>query len=87
MALNCRSSGERSITLALFIMSANTAGIVGSQVFQEGDRPLYRTGWSVIVALISVGLFFSIWANVQYRFLNRRLRLKGELTEESKYRY
>lgn len=84
MALNARSAGERSITLAIFIMSANCSGIVGSQLFQQSDRPLYRTGWTVIVALASLALFSTIVANIQYWFLNRRLRRNGA---EQKYHY
>lgn len=87
MALNARTAGERSITLAIFIMSANCSGIVGSQLFQQDDKPLYRVGWTVIVALVSLALFFTIWANVQYRLLNRRLGSRGLLNEKTRYRY
>lgn len=34
MALNARSTGERSITMAILIMAANAGGIMGSQFFQ-----------------------------------------------------
>ncbi len=78
MALNARSAGERSITMAIFIMSANCSGIIGSQLFQAKDKPLYRTGWTVIVSIISVALFFTILANFQYWYLNRRLRRAGK---------
>ncbi|KKA18973.1 hypothetical protein T310_7059 [Rasamsonia emersonii CBS 393.64] len=71
MALNARTAGERSITLAIFIMAANSSGIVGSQLFQASDAPLYRVGWTTIIALASVALFFSVFAVVQYWVLNR----------------
>ncbi|OJD28788.1 alternative sulfate transporter [Diplodia corticola] len=71
LALNARSAGERSITMALFIMAANAAGIVGGQLFQASDKPLYQTGWTVIVALTSIGLVFTILSNLQYWWLNR----------------
>ncbi|KAF4121859.1 Major Facilitator Superfamily [Geosmithia morbida] len=87
MALNARSSGERSITLAMFIMSANCSGIIGSQLFQEADGPLYRIGWSAIVGLVSLSLFLSLWANLQYWVLNWRLARNGKLTEVTRYRY
>lgn len=77
MAMNARSAGERSITLAIFIMSANTSGIVGSQLFQAKDGPLYPVGWSIIVALASVALFMTVVANVQYWLLNRKVRGEG----------
>ncbi|KAK7519667.1 alternative sulfate transporter [Phyllosticta citriasiana] len=73
MALNTRSAGERSITMALFIMAANASGIIGSQLFQSSDGPNYVKGWTAIVALTSVGLFFAIWTNVQYWWLNRKI--------------
>ena len=75
--MNARSAGERSITLAIFIMSANTSGIIGSQLFQAKDGPLYPVGWSAIVGLASTALFMTVVANAQYRLLNRRLKRKG----------
>jgi hypothetical protein len=78
MALNTDTSGERSITMAVLIMSANTSGIVGSQIFQQEDRPLYRTGWSIILALATFALMMSVVANLQYRALNRRGKTKQD---------
>ncbi|KAK1770208.1 major facilitator superfamily domain-containing protein [Phialemonium atrogriseum] len=72
LALNARTAGERSITMAIFIMAANTSGIVGSQLFQQEDAPLYRTGWTIITVLVSVSLLASLVSNIQYRLLNRR---------------
>ncbi|KAL1622434.1 hypothetical protein SLS54_004999 [Diplodia seriata] len=96
LALNARSAGERSITMALFIMAANAAGIVGGQLFQASDKPLYKTGWTVIVALTSVGLVFTVLANLQYWWLNRGIvrrerqsAMAGEgiMSEEAVHRY
>ena len=77
MALNAPTLGERSITMAILIMSANTSGIIGSQLFQEGDGPLYPIGWTNIVLLVSVALMAMVAANGQYWFLNKRLVRKG----------
>lgn len=86
MALNARSAGERSITLAVFIMSANTSDIIGSQLFQTKDAPLYRVGWTVIVALVSLAVASAIVANIQYWVLNHRLRRRGIEDKEELYR-
>jgi len=83
MALNAKTAGERSITMAIFVMSANIAGIIGSQLFQAEDAPLYRKGWTAILALVSVALLMSILANVQYWLLNRAQKKEGE----TKYHY
>lgn len=80
MALNAPTAGERSITMAILIMSANSAGIIGSQLFQAGDAPLYLVGWTMIVLLVSFGLVAMISANLQYWILNRRL-VKAGLTK------
>lgn len=77
LALNAGSPGERSIRMAMFIMSANTSGIVGSQLFQAKDAPLYHTGWRVIVALISLGVVFAIFNIVQYWISNKRIDAKN----------
>jgi hypothetical protein len=77
MALNARSAGERSITMAILIMSANSAGIIGSQFFQASDAPLYENGWTMIVSLVSLSLFCMVLANLQYWWLNRRLAKQG----------
>ena len=83
MSLNAKSAGERSVTLAVFIMSANTAGIIGSQLFRSQDAPLYRGGWTAILSLVSVSLVMSIAANVQYYMLNEKHRAVGERAEYS----
>ncbi|KAK3694525.1 major facilitator superfamily domain-containing protein [Podospora appendiculata] len=78
IALNARSAGQRSITMAVFIMAANLAGVIGGQMFQAEDAPLYKTGWAAIVGLVAVGLLSAIVANLQYVFLNRRQAKDGE---------
>lgn len=59
--------------MAVFIMSANCSGIVGSQLFQAKDAPKYRTGWTVIVCLVSAGTAFATFNIVQYWISNKRI--------------
>ncbi|KAH7008519.1 major facilitator superfamily domain-containing protein [Ilyonectria destructans] len=78
VALNSGSPGERSLTMAIMIMSANTGGIIGSQLFQAKDGPLYPVGWSVILGLVTLGVICSFLANLQYFALNgRKFTRKG----------
>ncbi|PNH53602.1 hypothetical protein VD0003_g3851 [Verticillium dahliae] len=78
LALNAKTAGERSITMALHIMAANCSGIIGKQLFRSEDAPLYRTGFSVIAGLSAAAFVLSIVANVQYYFLNgQQLRKTG----------
>ncbi|EQB56921.1 putative transporter [Colletotrichum gloeosporioides] len=72
VSMNAKSAGERSITMAILIMAANCSGIVGKQLFREGDGPKYRQGWTVITGLVTAAVVCGIWANVQYYILNKR---------------
>lgn len=73
LSMNSRSPAERSVTMAVFVMAANCGGIIGGQLFQAGDAPHYKTGWTAIVCLLSVSIAANIFANVQYRVANRKL--------------
>jgi hypothetical protein len=83
VSLNARTAGERSVTMAVFIMGANISGIIGGQLFQAEDAPLYRTGWTVSVALVSAGFLLAGLANLQYWLLNRFQKRQGD----AKYKY
>ncbi|KAF2815415.1 MFS general substrate transporter [Mytilinidion resinicola] len=73
VALNAKTPGERSIRMAMMIMGANAGGIIGSQLFQSSDAPLYHTGWAAIAGIICFGVLMAIVCNVQYWVLNRRI--------------
>jgi hypothetical protein len=84
LAVNIRNPAERSITLALLIMTVNTAGLAGAQIFQAHDAPLYMTGFTVIMTLASIAFAFGIAANVQYMWLNKKLGKKEEVDNEAR---
>lgn len=52
----CRNPEERSLAMAMIIMSANIGAIYGAQLFQEHDKPLYKTGFSVNIGLLTLAL-------------------------------
>jgi len=79
LALNAKSAGERSIRMAMLIMAANAAGIIGGQTFQAKDKPKYHTGWGVIVTLNTLAVVFIVVANLQYRWLNKRIERSGAM--------
>ena len=77
--------GERSITLALMIMSANIACIIGSQIFQGYDAPNYPNGWTGITVLVSTAIVIARYTNIQYWVLNKRMKKEGSYTETTRY--
>jgi len=44
LQLNCKSLGERSISIAMWVMFAISGLMVGTQLFQGNDAPFYNNG-------------------------------------------
>ncbi|KAK7995589.1 hypothetical protein PG990_014362 [Apiospora arundinis] len=73
VALTSRNAGTvrtRTIGSAIYNMCVQAGNIIGSNIYREEDRPLYRTGNKVLLGLVSfnivwaVGMkFFYIWRN------------------------
>jgi hypothetical protein len=61
MSLNARNSEERAVAMAMIIMAANMAGIYANQLFRADDKPRYRRGLSVNVALLVGALGFAVF--------------------------
>lgn len=53
LARHASSSFDISIRMALFIMAANTSGIVGSQLIQPEDAPRHVRGWILMSAMVA----------------------------------
>ncbi|PKS08198.1 hypothetical protein jhhlp_005474 [Lomentospora prolificans] len=78
LSLNTQTAGERSITMAIHIMAANSSSLVGKQIFRSEDSPVYRRAWLQIVCLSSAAVIFSVLANLQYYLGNgRKLHRSG----------
>lgn len=60
LSLACNDSEQRALAMAGVIMGANIAGIYGAQIFRRDDRPLYRRGFSVAIAVLAAGLVMAI---------------------------
>ncbi|KAI1853753.1 hypothetical protein JX266_001737 [Neoarthrinium moseri] len=77
LSVNCRRPQERSIAMAMVVMSANAAGIAGSQIFRTEDAPQYRKGFTVCLALSAVVVVQIIVQSVWYFLSNKRLEKVG----------
>uniref|UniRef100_A0A8H7KAL2 Major facilitator superfamily (MFS) profile domain-containing protein n=1 Tax=Bionectria ochroleuca TaxID=29856 RepID=A0A8H7KAL2_BIOOC len=74
MSLACRDSEERSLAMAMIIMSANIGAIYGAQIFQEDDKPLYRRAFAVNIGLLAFALLLAIVRFGHERYRSRRSR-------------
>jgi hypothetical protein len=54
-------------------MGANIAGIYGAQIFRQDDKPRYRRGFGVNIAVLAVGLTLAIVRYVDDKIRRRRL--------------
>ncbi|KAH6633831.1 major facilitator superfamily domain-containing protein [Chaetomium sp. MPI-SDFR-AT-0129] len=60
MSLTCEDSEVRALAMAMVIMGANIAGIYGAQIFREEDKPFYRRGFTINIAVLASGLALGI---------------------------
>lgn len=73
LSINSRSAHYRSIGLALVVMGSNLGGLVGPQLFQPSDAPLYTKGFIGIMALYSGAILLSFAIMAVYVRDNRAL--------------
>ncbi|OTB04734.1 hypothetical protein M426DRAFT_261698 [Hypoxylon sp. CI-4A] len=78
LSVNCQSPQERSIAMAMIIMGANAGGIAGSQVFRTQDAPLYRTAFTVCLALSALVTVEIIGQMTWYLFSNKKIDKQGD---------
>ncbi|RSM17458.1 hypothetical protein CDV31_003707 [Fusarium ambrosium] len=71
--LNCREAGERSIAIAMWVMSAISGLMVGTQYFQASDTPFYQTGLRTMIIMVSLGIVFASIQMVVYVVHNKRV--------------
>lgn len=63
-------------------MGANIAGIYGAQIFRSDDKPLYRRGFSVALAVLSVGLVLAVGRYID-TLIHRRRKRQAVESEDS----
>ncbi|PVI00306.1 MFS general substrate transporter [Periconia macrospinosa] len=76
--LNCKEPGERSVAIAMWVMSAISGLMVGTQYFRGGDAPFYRRGLRTMVCMVSVGILLAAVQWGVYVWYNRRVEKRRE---------
>jgi hypothetical protein len=69
--LNCRDPRERSISIAMWVMSAISGLMVGTQYYRADDLPFYNKGLRIQIIMVAVGMFFAIVQELVYVLYNR----------------
>ncbi|KAJ9292420.1 hypothetical protein DTO271G3_8794 [Paecilomyces variotii] len=75
--LNCTDTREKSIDIAMWVMSAILGLMAGTQIFRKDDGPFYPTGLAIMIALVAFGLVMAAVQEDIYLALNHGTRSKG----------
>ncbi|KFZ16517.1 hypothetical protein V502_05059 [Pseudogymnoascus sp. VKM F-4520 (FW-2644)] len=84
LQLNCHDPAERSISIALWVMSAISGLMYGTQFFQEKDLPLYSRGLEIMIGVSVAGLVLAGVQILIYTAYNRKtkeLKERGLIVE------
>jgi MFS family permease len=71
--LNCKEAGERSISIAMWVMSAISGLMVGTQYYRADDVPFYSKGLRIQIIMVAIGMLFAILQEAVYIFHNRKV--------------
>ncbi|KAK8235799.1 inner membrane transporter yfaV [Phyllosticta capitalensis] len=71
--LNCREPGERSISIAMWVMLSISGLMVGTQYYRGDDTPFYHNGLRTQIIMVALGMAFAILQVVIYFVHNRRV--------------
>jgi MFS family permease len=78
--LNCKEAGERSISIAMWVMSAISGLMVGTQYYRGEDAPFYSKGLRIQIIMVAIGMVFAIGQEAVYLIYNRRALEKWKVT-------
>ncbi|KXT13338.1 hypothetical protein AC579_6037 [Pseudocercospora musae] len=91
VAITSRNAGTvrtRTVASALYNMAVQTSSIVSSQIYREGDKPLYRTGNAALIGICCYNILLFAGTKVFYVTVNsRRDRIWKAMSEEEKEEY
>jgi hypothetical protein len=76
--LNCKEAGERSISIAMWVMSAISGLMVGTQYYRADDVPFYSKGLRIQIIMVAIGMLFAILQEAVYIFHNRKVLRRWE---------
>ena len=66
-------------------MGANIAGIYGAQIFRMDDRPRYRRGFTINIAVLAFGLLLATLRFIDDRFRRRRAARQEQFSSGSEH--
>ncbi|PSN61237.1 MFS general substrate transporter [Corynespora cassiicola Philippines] len=91
VAITSRNAGTvrtRTVASAMYNMCVQTSSIVSSNIYREDDKPLYRRGNKVLLAICAYNFVIFVGAKLFYMHVNRkRDQIWNSMSKEEKERY
>ncbi|QGA22118.1 hypothetical protein EYB26_009832 [Talaromyces marneffei] len=91
VAMTSRNSGSvrtRTIASAVYNMTVQASGIIGTNIYRSDDAPLYLRGNKVLIGIASLSLFLFLFAKVYYDLKNHyRARKWNAMSSEARDAY
>ncbi|KAL1594587.1 hypothetical protein SLS60_010348 [Paraconiothyrium brasiliense] len=85
---NSNTVRTRTVSAALYNMSVQLQAIIYSNIYQDDDKPLYRTGNRVLLGICVLNIFIYAFNKVYYVWRNKqRDRKWNALTAEERVEY
>lgn len=91
VAITSRNAGTvrtRTVASAMYNMCVQASSIISQNIYRDDDKPLYRRGNKVLIAITVYNFVLFIGAKVYYTTINRRReRVWGGMSKDEKERY
>ncbi|OQE30000.1 hypothetical protein PENSTE_c002G04433 [Penicillium steckii] len=91
VAITSRNAGTvrtRTVATALYNMSVQVSNIIGNNIYREDDKPLYRTGNKVLIAIAAWSMVMYVIAWYYYEWRNKKnAAVWNNMDSEERERY
>lgn len=91
VAITSRNAGTvrtRTVASALYNMCVQASSIISSNIYRDDDKPLYRRGNKVLIAICAINFTLFIGTKLYYVAINRkRSKIWASMTKEERKMY
>lgn len=91
VAITSRNAGTvrtRTVASALYNMCVQASSIISSNIYRDDDKPLYRRGNKVLIAICAFNFTLFIGTKFFYAYINqRREKIWESMTKEERKSY
>jgi hypothetical protein len=91
VAITSRNAGSvrtRTVASALYNMCVQASSIISQNIYRDDDKPLYRKGNKVLIAICCFNFVLFVGAKVFYVWVNsKREKVWSTMTKEEKDHY